>query len=201
MSQAPQQRPTPASGAPLPPAEPADRPAEPRRPPAPTLEAVDSAVARLADLDDAAFSGSISDHLWWMTSATTPEGEPVHPLTEEDVADQAAYRTPALAMRSLKAVRRAQQTVRETVPRQEGETDASWNWRVLRYQGAIEREETLLETVVAGLKAQRGILATPRNPRRRAEHRLAQLNLAEDVPRGTITDLVRQEKLAAKRRR
>ena len=169
-----------------------------RRTPDPA--AVQAHVERLVPLDDEALAGGFSDHLWWLTSAVTADGEPVHDISDDELAEQAAYRTPALAARALKAVRRAQQSVRETVPRQVEEDEQAWQRRVRRYLSHLEREEVILQTVLAGLKAQRGILMTPRNPRRRAEHRLAQLNLAQDLPKGTIVELTQQEKRAAKRR-
>ncbi|GAB3216389.1 hypothetical protein GCM10027586_09010 [Kineococcus gypseus] len=169
-----------------------------RRTPDPA--AVQVQVERLIAVDDEALAGAFSDHLWWLTSAVTADGEPVHDISDDEFAEQAAYRAPALAARALKAVRRAQQSVHETVPRQPAEDEQAWQRRVRRYLSHLEREEVILQTVVAGLKAQRGIIATPRNPRRRAEHRLAQMNLAQDLPKGTIVELTQQEKRVAKRR-
>jgi len=151
-------------------------------------------------MDDEALAGGFSDHLWWLTSAVTADGELVHDISDDELAEQTAYRSPALAARALKAVRRARQSVRETVPHQPDEDEQGWQRRVQRYLSHLEREEVILQTVVAGLKAQRGILMTPRNPRRRAEHRLAQMNLARDLPKGTIVELTQQEKRAGKQR-
>ena len=166
----------------------------------PDPDVVDVHVQRLVTLSDEELAGGFSDHLWWLTSAVTADGEAVHEVSDDELAEQAAYRTPSLATRSLKAVRRAQQSVRETVPRQADEDEVAWQRRVRRYLSHLEREEVILQTVVAGLKAQRGILMTPRNPRRRAEHRLAQMNIEQDLPKGTILDLTQEEKRAAKRR-
>jgi len=159
-------------------------------------EAVLAAAAHLNAQDATSFVNDLGDHLWWMATSTSTTGEQHHDITEEDWAQAAAYRTPLLAAKSLKALRKIRAMGKDFAPRQITDSDQDFSLRRDRFRREVDVQEQLVELVLIGLKAQEGIVLTPRNARRRAEHRLAQLNMSRDVPRGTISDLVDEERAA-----
>lgn len=166
-------------------------------PPAPfdlAPNAVHAAAARLDTQNGSSFVDELADHLWWMATATSTTGEQQHEITEEDWVQQSAYRTPLLAAKSLRAVRKVRAIGKDFVPHQTTDTGEELAQRRDRFRREVDLQEQLLELVLIGLKAQQGIVVTPTNARRRAEHRLAQLNMAQDLPRGTISDLVDEER-------
>lgn len=61
------------------------------------------------------------------------------------------------------------------------------------FRTAVNRERRIFENIVNGLRAQKGLLPNKPNPRRRAERRLVQENLAGDVPRGRFRQLLIEE--------
>lgn len=163
-----------------------------------TLEVTPEQVAleaeRLAGQSNRVFAADLADHLWWMAGAVTPTGAEQHPIAHEDLVQQAAYRTPLLAAKSLRAVRQTRAQGAAFAPRLAGDSDAEHRARRSRFRRHVAHEEQLLEIIVAGLAAQQGVLRTPRNAWKRAKDRLAQLNMESDVPRGTITRLVEEER-------
>ncbi|ABS06080.1 hypothetical protein Krad_4621 (plasmid) [Kineococcus radiotolerans SRS30216 = ATCC BAA-149] len=149
---------------------------------------------RLAGQSNRVFAADLADHLWWMAGAVAPTGGEQHPISHEDRVQQAAYRTPLLAAKSLRALRQARAQGADFAPRLATDSDAEHSARRGRFLRHLTHEEQLLEIIVAGLAAQQGVLRTPRNAWKRAKDRLAQLNMEADVPRGTITRLVEEER-------
>lgn len=159
-----------------------------------TPEQVALEAERLAGQSNRVFAADLADHLWWMAGAVTPTGAEQHPISHEDRVQQAAYRTPLLAAKSLRAVRQTRAQGAAFAPRLAGDPEAEHGARRSRFRRHVAHEEQLLEIIVAGLAAQQGILRTPRNAWKRAKDRLAQLNMEADVARGTITRLVEEER-------
>lgn len=163
-------------------------------PPKITPEQVALEVERLAAQSNRVFAADLADHLWWMAGAVDPTGSEQHPISHEDRVQQAAYRTPLLAAKSLRTVRQTRAQGAAFAPRLGTDSDVEHGARRGRFRRQLAHEEQLLEIIVAGLAAQQGILRTPRNAWKRAKDRLAQLNMETDVARGTITRLVEEER-------
>lgn len=68
--------------------------------------------------------------------------------------------------------------------------------RIAHFIGKVRREQALVQSIITEADAQRGILRNAGNPRRRAMERLAQLNFAGDVEKGTYRRLLEEEKQA-----
>jgi hypothetical protein len=166
-------------------------------PPRPETARIEAATQRLRELagDSEAYTGALIDNVWWYATANDElGGTHLHDISADEAAEAAAFRQEELIRHSLKAVRRALQNVEKdlgTVP-----VDAlqeQWDAHVGRYIVELQRREDLFKAVAAGVAARDdGILIASPNPRRRAEHMIAQRNLAEDIPRGEITRLTAQ---------
>lgn len=108
----------------------------------------------------------------------------------------AAFRSAELVNRSVVAadflVARTNTVMRELSP-EDASNKAKQAGRAA-FRDKIGRERSILRNILNGLKAQRGILDNAPNPRRRAQERLAQLNLKGDVPQGTFNRLLEEEK-------
>ena len=94
-------------------------------------------------------------------------------VMDPEPTEQAAFRSDALANRSLIAARYLIDHVNSTIRRNEAESNGSWAKRAEHYRNRVGMERRLLETIVAGIRAQRGMLAAPPNPRGRALKELA----------------------------
>ncbi|MGL5816640.1 MAG: hypothetical protein ACRCYR_03685 [Phycicoccus sp.] len=65
--------------------------------------------------------------------------------------------------------------------------------RVEHFKNKMAYERAILRTIITESDARNGLLRNRQNPRARAMKRLAQLNLAGDVPRGTYRRLLDEE--------
>ena len=111
-----------------------------------------------------------------------------------DPVESAAFRHEDLAFQSLAAAKALiEQGLIVLGRRRKG----SEEWRATNaYLVKVRHEARLLDYIVTGLKAQRGIVPNAPNPRRRAERRLVNENLAGDVKQGRIRELIEEEKEA-----
>jgi hypothetical protein len=116
-----------------------------------------TAVAdRLAALTEVAFAEALADN-----------------IMEPDADEVAAFRSPELVVRSLDATKYLLARVNTEFQQRPGESRGSWGKRAAAYRDRVGLERRRLETIVAGLRAQRGILTAPPNPRGRAYRELA----------------------------
>lgn len=115
-------------------------------------------------------------------------------ITEPDADEQAAFRSAELAQRSLVACRFLIENVNATIRRKSDESGKAWVLRAEHFRSRVGMERRLLEAVVAGLRAEKGILSSAPNPRGRAMRTLARQHPKE------FLELVRQEQEAAKAR-
>jgi hypothetical protein len=113
-------------------------------------------------------------------------------VLEPDPAETEALRSDALILKSLSAceqlLARTEQDLRR---RRRGSAERR---RTLHFFEAVGRERRLLERIVAGRRAEKGILPNAPNPRQRALRRLADENLKGDVPQGRFRDVLEEEK-------
>ncbi|WP_199424596.1 hypothetical protein [Actinotalea solisilvae] len=92
-----------------------------------------------------------------------------------------AFRSPELAVRSLTAARQLVDNVNSAIRAREGESNKQWQRRAEGFRAAVGRERRLLEAIVAGLRAQEGVLPAAPNPRARAFRELARNHPEEYV--------------------
>lgn len=65
--------------------------------------------------------------------------------------------------------------------------------QVAHFISKVRRELALVQSIITEADAQKGILRNAGNPRRRAERRLWQENMAGDVPKGRFRELLQEE--------
>lgn len=148
----------------------------------PTVDPTDLVqhVRRLLLLtDDRAYAQALADSI-------------MDPIAEE----QAAFRSPELAQRSLVATRFLIDDVNAAIQRKADESTKSWRSRADHFRNRVGMERRLLEAIVDGLRAQRGILPAQPNPKARAMRRLWSENMAGDVPKGRYRELLELEQQA-----
>lgn len=117
----------------------------------------------------------------------------------EAIADEtAALRSAELAFKSLAAVQTLLVKTDEQIRR--FARDPERLARVKRFRLQVERERRILQHIVDGERARRGIIPNSPNPRRRAERRLWSEALAGPVPAGRARELL-EEEIAKKKER
>lgn len=124
--------------------------------------------------DPRAFAEAVADNI-------------MDPVTEET----AALRSDELAPKTLIAVRFLIDHTLNATKRPPKGSDAER--RRNHFLTSVNRERRVLEMIVAGIRAKNGVLPNAPNPRARALQRLANENLAGDVPRGRFRDLLNEE--------
>lgn len=126
------------------------------RPDAPDPAAVAEVLADLAELDDEGFADALADC-----------------IMRPDPVEQAAFRSPQAAERSLIAARYLIDNVNSTIRKNDGESDGSWRHRAEHFRNRVGMERRMLQAIVDGLRAQQGRLPNAPNPRARAREVLA----------------------------
>lgn len=159
--------------------------------PRPDAALVQSALEQLLELaaDPDQFTGALVDNVWWIATAYDEAGGALlHDVNAEEWATTAAFRQEAVVRHSLKAARRALQSVEKDLQTPPGGISLQlWQLHVRRYVNELRRLEQVFQTILDGLIARdQGVIRPSSNPRRRAEHEIAQRNLFEDIPRGEI---------------
>jgi hypothetical protein len=120
-------------------------------------------------------------------------------IMEPDPIETDAFRSDELAFQSLAAARYLIDNANSVMNRRRrGSREQRGTERFLQMVG---RERRILENVVNGIRARKGMLPNAPNPRQRALRRLATENLAGDVPRGRFRDLVIEEQQVDKDRK
>lgn len=137
----------------------------------------------LAMLTDRAFAEALADNVMY-----------------PDPLEQAAFRSPVLADRSLAACRFLIAEVNSTIRQREGETRGAWLRRAEHFRHRVGMERRLLEAITAGLRAQRGVLPASPNPRARAMRRLATLHPERFLELVREEQAVDRERAAAQKR-
>lgn len=132
------------------------------RPPQPDPQHVAELVEHLDALSDVAFAEALADN-----------------IMDPDPDETAAFRSPQLVNRSADATRYLLARVNTEFRQRPGESRGSWGKRAAAYRDRVGLERRRLETIIAGLKAQNGILTAPPNPRGRAMRELARRHSAE----------------------
>ena len=94
-------------------------------------------------------------------------------IMDPEPTEQAAFRSEALAFRTLTAARYLLDHVNVTIHRNDTESNGSWLKRAEHYRNRVGMERRTVETIVAGLRAQRGMLTSTPNPRHRAMRALS----------------------------
>lgn len=97
-------------------------------------------------------------------------------LHDENPVETAAFRHPDLVFRTQAALRALLDQTNTQLRRREGETNKEWRRRAEHFRTIVGRERRLVETIITGLRAQRGIEFAAPNPRARAFRRLAREN-------------------------
>lgn len=148
------------------------------RPAEPDPQEVADAIAYLSGLENVPYAESLADN-----------------IMDPDPVETAAFRSPELAKRSLAASEHLLDDVNARLRRgaPAGESAKSFERRAGYFRQNVGIERRLLRAIVDGQRAARGIVPNAPKPRGRAMRRLAQLNLAGDVPKGTYARLVREE--------
>lgn len=131
---------------------------------APSRELIEQTIAELGALDDRQFTESLADNI-------------MEPRSEET----AALRSPALAFRSYAATRALIDQTNAHLLRRTGESDKAWASRAIDFRTRVGVERRLLEVIVAGERARRGITAAPPNPTSRALRELSKNHPEEFV--------------------
>jgi hypothetical protein len=130
---------------------------------------VDQVVASLLELvDEHKYAQALAD------TVMTPV------KTNLDAAKVMAFRDPRLINRSVVAANFLIARVNSDMKHRVGEdaSNAELARRTEAYRAMIGRERQILKAILAGLKAQRGILDSSPNPRARTKERVYQLLLA-----------------------
>lgn len=115
-------------------------------------------------------------------------------VMDPDPFEQAAFRSPELAQRSLIAARYLIDNVNSQIRQRQDESKGAWGARAAHFRTRVGMERRILDAIVTGLRAQAGVLSNAPNPRARAMRRLAQLHPEE------FLRLVREEQQADKER-
>lgn len=112
-------------------------------------------------------------------------------IMEPDEVETAAFRSDELAFQSLAAARYLIDNANAVMRRRRrGSAEQRGTERFIQ---AVGRERRILENIVNGLRAKKGMLPSAPNPRQRALRRLATENLKGDVPQGRFRELVLEE--------
>jgi hypothetical protein len=119
-------------------------------------------IDRLSALTDVAFAEALADN-----------------IMEPDQDETAAFRSRELAHRSLDATKYLLARVNTEFRQRPGESRGSWGKRAAVFRDRVGLERRRLETIIAGLRAERGILMAPPNPRGRAYRELARRHPGE----------------------
>lgn len=127
------------------------------RPPDPDPQQVARLIEQFSNLSDVAYAEALADN-----------------IMEPDADETAAFRSPELVYRSRDAAAYLLARVNTEFRQRPGESRGSWGRRAAAYRDRVGLERRRLETIIAGMRAQRGILTAPPNPRGRAMRRLAQ---------------------------
>ncbi|PRY06795.1 hypothetical protein [Kineococcus rhizosphaerae] len=159
--------------------------------PQPDAALVQTALEQLIELAAVPeeFTGALVDNVWWIASAYDEAGGALlHDINAEEWATTVAFRQEPVIRHSLKAARRCLQNVEKDVQTPQTQVSAQlWQLHVQRYVNELRRLEQVFQTVLDGVIARdQGVVRPSPNPRRRAEHEIAQRNLFEDIPRGEI---------------
>jgi hypothetical protein len=115
-------------------------------------------------------------------------------IMDPDDLEQAAFRSEQLAFRSLAAAKTLIEQTNRLLVRKQGESTKGWQVRTEHFRTRVGMERRILQTITDGIRARDGFVASAPNPVQRAMRRLAQLNRAGDVPKGTIYRLVEEER-------
>jgi hypothetical protein len=112
-------------------------------------------------------------------------------IMEPDPVETAAFRSDELAFLSYTGARYLIDHSNEVLrDRRRGSRQAH---DTRRFQMEVGRERRILESIVNGIRAKKGMLPNQPNIRRRAERRLVQENLKGPVPQGRFIELLREE--------
>lgn len=152
-------------------------------------ETVAEVVADLEQMSDRDFREALADNI-------------TDPVAEETEA----FRSPALAFRSYAATRALIESTNSVIRAREGESDRQWRRRAEEFRTAVGMERRLLELIVAGERARRGVTAAAPNPTSRALRELARNHPVEFVAlkrkhREAIAEEARAKKAERRRRR
>ena len=127
-------------------------------------------------------------------------------IMETDPIETLAFRSDELAFKSLKAARYLLDHSGAVLQRRRRGSREQQATR--EFMNRVGAERRLLESIVNGIRAKKGLNPNAPNPRQRALRRLATENLKGDVPRGRFRELMieeqeidRERKAEAKRER
>lgn len=145
----------------------------------PTPQQVSAMVAELDALTEVHFRQALAEN-----------------LKDERPVETAAFRDPRLAFRTYAALRALLDQTNDDLRlrRGQGESTKAWQARATRFRNRVGQERRIMETIVAGLRAQQGITYAAPNPRARAHRRLAQARPQEFLA------LLREEQEADRQR-
>lgn len=120
-------------------------------------------------------------------------------IMEPDPVETDAFRSDDLAFQSLAAARYLIDNANTVLRRRRRGSKEQRGTE--RFMQAVGRERRILENIVNGMRARKGMLPNAPNPRQRALRRLATENLQGDVPKGRFRDLVIEEQQIDKDRK
>jgi len=140
--------------------------------------AVTDLIGQLSALDDRAYAEALADC-----------------VMDPEPHEQAAFRSEALAVRSLAGARYLIDNVNSAIRRRDGESNRAWQARAEHFRNRVGMERRLLDAIVVGIRARAGLLPNQPNPRGRAMRELARLHPVEFLA------LVRAEQERDHRRR
>lgn len=113
-------------------------------------------------------------------------------IMEPDPVETAAFRSEQLVFKSYAASRYLIENAKAVIARRRRGSERKRATE--HYMHKVGYERRILENICNGLRAQKGLLPNAPNPRRRAERRLVNENLAGDVKKGRIRELIEEEK-------
>ena len=112
-------------------------------------------------------------------------------IMEPDPIETSAFRSEELVFKSYKAARYLIDHSGAVLNRRRRGSKEQQATR--EFMNRVGQERRLLEYIVNGLRASKGLTPNAPNPRQRALRRLATENLKGDVPRGRFRELVIEE--------
>lgn len=112
-------------------------------------------------------------------------------IMDPDPVETAAFRSDELAFQALAAARYLIENSQVIMRQRRRGTAAKRGTENFIQQ--VGRERRILENIVNGMRAKKGMLPNAPNPRQRALRRLATENLKGDVPMGRFRDLIEEE--------
>lgn len=114
-------------------------------------------------------------------------------LMEPDPVEVAAFRSDALAWKSLTATKYLIDRTNEQIRRHRANSDRQRG--SIAFRNKVVREQRVLQQIVDGLRAKNGILPNLPNPKRRAQIRLWNLAMTnQPIAPGTWRVLLEEEK-------